>query len=592
MLFSPFSLRAQSPEKPADAVVVTAGRIEQQITDAIPHTTVITQKDIRESQATDLIQLLRREAGFEFVQNGGIGSVGSIFMRGGGSTSTLVLVDGMRVDSATTGSAQVGQIMLDQIDHVEIARGNVSAMYGANAAGGVIQIFTKRGQGVPRAEAEVMLGARSTRRASGSYGGQSGDTRFSLNVSEFETRGFTAQNPRFAPANINPDADGYTNQSISAQVAQTLAAGHELGLRAYQSKGHAGFDSNSDTPQTLHFADSEVTNLALYSRNQISSAWTSKLTVSKSQDDSHSRTNGATPTRFDTATSQTQWQNDFTLARGHVVTATLDDQKQRIASSTAYNYGARNVSGLSLGYIGRIDAHQFQLASRADKYSDFGKARTWLAGYGYDLNSDWKLTAMRSTAFRAPTFNELFFPGFANPALKPESSQSNEVGVQYAAGEHLLRVVQFSTKYVNLIQSPAPAFLPVNAGKASVDGTEMSYTGQYAKWDLRASLTLQDPIDATGAQLTRRSQKFGNLVANTGLWGWRVGGELAFSDKRPDGTAMLGSYKTLNLTARRDLGRQMYVAARLENVFDEEYQTAFRFNQPSRGLYLTVGWRQ
>jgi len=594
ILVSPLAAQAQSQsqERPADAVVVTAGRIEQQLTEAIPHTTVITQKEIRESQATDLIQLLRREAGFEFVQNGGIGSVGSIFMRGGGSTSTLILVDGVRLDSATTGSAQIGQIMLKQIERVEIARGNVSALYGANAVGGVIQIFTKRGLGTPRGEAELMVGARSTHRMSANYGGQSGDTRFNLSISEFETKGFTAQNPRFAPANINPDADGYTNQSIAAQLSQTLAAGHEIGVRAYQSRGHGDFDSNFDTPRTLHSSDSEVTNLAFFAKNQLSSAWASRLTLSKLQDTAHSRTNLATPTRFDTASTQLQWQNDITLAKGHVLTATVEDQKQRLSSSTAYTYTSRSVRSLGLGYIGRVSDHHFQLASREDRYSDFGRARTWLAGYGYELTPDWKLTAMRSTAFRAPTFNELFFPGFANPAVQPETTQSNEIGVQYAAGAHLLRVVQFSTRYLNLIESPAPAFLPRNVSKASVEGTEMSYTGQYASWDLRASLTAQDPINATGAPLTRRSQMFGNIVANTSLQGWRVGGELAFSDKRPDGVQVLGGYRTLNLTARRDLGHRFYVAARLDNVFDEEYQTALRFNQPSRGLYLSMGWRQ
>ena len=231
------TVHGQTPENPADTVVVTAGRIEQQITDTIPHTTVITQKEIRESQAIDIIQLLRREAGFQFVQNGGIGSVGSVFMRGTNSTSTLILIDGVRQGSATTGATPIDQIMLNDVDRIEIVRGNVSALYGANAVGGVIQIFTKRGAGAPRANAQLVAGEYGTRGVSANYGGQVGDTRFSLSASKYETSGFSSQDPKSAPTRINPDADGYANLSVSGQVSQLVEPGQELGLRVFQSEG-------------------------------------------------------------------------------------------------------------------------------------------------------------------------------------------------------------------------------------------------------------------------------------------------------------------------------------------------------------------
>jgi vitamin B12 transporter len=286
------------------------------------------------------------------------------------------------------------------------------------------------------------------------------------------------------------------------------------------------------------------------------------------------------------------------VAKGHVVSVSLDDQRQRVASTTAYTYTGRTVGSVGLGYLGKIGDHQVQLASREDRYSDFGSANTWLGGYGYNLDSDWKLTAMRSTAFRAPSFNDKFFPGSVSLDVKPETTQSNELGVQYAAGGHLLRVVRFSTQYVNLIEFPAPSFIARNVGNASVEGTEVSYTGQYASWDLRASLTLQTPINAlTGVQLIRRSPQFGNVVANTTLGGWKVGGEYAFSAKRLDtdlagARVELDAYQTVKLTARHDFGKQWYVAAKLENLFDARYQSAYGFNQASRGLFMTVGWKQ
>ena len=607
--FVVFAVTAMSPsagmaqEKRAEAVVVTAGRIEQQITDAIPHTTVITQKEIRESQATDVLQLLKREAGFEFVQNGGVGTASQVFMRGGGKESTLVLIDGVRVSSATTGTTAVDQIMLSQVDRVEIVRGNVSALYGANAVGGVIQIFTKRGLGEPRGEVQATFGEHGTRAGSAFYGGQSGDVRYSVNLSKFATNGFSAMDPKSFPTRINPNANPYNNQSVSAQLSRLLGSEHEFGIRVYQSEGDVSYDgvASTDRPTTLHTGERSVGNYAVFANNRFNSVWGSKLALSQSQDKSRDRTDNATktvaPTKFETGIAQLQWQNDFAVAPGHVVSLNFDEQRQRINSTTVYAYDRRDISSAGLGYVGTFGGHHVQMATRSDKYSDFGGANTWLGGYAYELTSDWRLTAMRSSAFRAPTLNELFFPNFGNASVKPETSQSNEAGVQYAAGGHLFRLVQFSTTYVNLIEAPGPLFLTSNVGQAKVDGTESSYAGQYANWDFRVSATLQNPINsATDAQLNRRSKKFGNFVASTNLMGWRVGGEIMASDKRIDTsvtpTAELGAYKTVNLTARRDLTKQVYVGARLENVFDERYQTAFRFNQPSRGLFMTVGWRQ
>ncbi len=584
-----------------DPVVVTASRLDQPLTDTIAHTTVITREDIRESQAADLLSLLRREAGFEFVQNGGIGTSSSIFMRGGDARQTLILIDGVRVGSATLGTTSIEHVMLDQVERIEIVRGNVSALYGANAIGGVIQIFTKQGAGAPHAEAQAMAGSRGTNRASGGYSGSVDDTRFSLNVSRFQTNGFSAIDTRQAPK-ANPDNDGYRNMSFSGQLSQRLAAGHEIGLRAYQSAGNVEFDSAFGKPTDLHNLDDTLSSYALYSENQFTLLWKSRVTIAQGADKSTSFTNGATTGRFNTENMQYLWQNDFSLARGHVVTAGLERQQQRVDSTTVYQVTGRNVNSAALAYSGRLNAHQLQASIRRDLYSDFGGADTWLMGYGYEINPHWKLTAMRSTAFTAPTFNQLFFPGFGNPGLQPEKALSNELGLQYAADTHLLRLALFRTEYRNLIQSVAVApgvFQSLNIGQACVEGAELSYTGQFDGWDMRVSLTAQDPINtATGAQLRRRGKTFGNLSVNTALSGWRLGAETIIGSSRPDNDIVssapvtLGGYTVVNLTARYPLAKNTYIAARLENAFDEHYQVAHGFNTPRRGLFVSLAWQQ
>lgn len=592
---------AQQQEIILDLVVVTASRLDQPLTDTIAHTTVITQKDIRESQAVDLPSLLRREAGFEFVQNGGIGTSSSIFMRGGDGRQTLILIDGVRVGSATLGTTSIEHVMLDQVDRVEIVRGNVSALYGASAIGGVIQIFTKQGYGAPRAEARAMAGSRGTNRVSGGYSGSVDDTRFSLNVSRFQTNGFSAIDTRQAPR-ANPDNDGYRNESFSGQLSQHLAAGHEIGLRAYQSAGKVEFDSAFGTPTDLHNLDDTLSSYALYSENQFTSLWKSRFTIAQGADKSTSFTNGATTGRFNTENMQYLWQNDFSVAKGHVVTAGLERQQQRVDSTTVYQVTGRNVNSAVLAYSGRLNAHQLQASIRRDNYSDFGGADTWLMGYGYEINPRWKLTAMRSNAFTAPTFNQLFFPGFGNPSLQPEKALSNELGLQYAADTHLLRLALFRTEYRNLIQSVAVApgvFQSLNIGQARVEGAELSYTGQFDGWDVRASLTAQDPINTpTGAQLRRRGKTFGNLSVNTTLSGWRLGAETIIGSSRPDNDIVsgapvtLGGYTVVNLTARYPLAKSTFIAVRLENAFDEHYQVAHGFNTPGRGLFASLAWQQ
>lgn len=582
-------------------LVVTASRLDQPLTDTIAHTTVITQKDIRESQAVDLPSLLRREAGFEFVQNGGIGTSSSIFMRGGDGRQTLILIDGVRVGSATLGTTSIEHVMLDQVDRVEIVRGNVSALYGASAIGGVIQIFTKQGYGAPRAEARAMAGSRGTNRVSGGYSGSVDDTRFSLNVSRFQTNGFSAIDTRQAPR-ANPDNDGYRNESFSGQLSRRLAAGHEIGLRAYQSAGNVNFDSAFGAPTNLHTLDATLSSYALYSENQFTSSWKSRVTVAQGADRSTSFTNGVRTGRFNTENMQYLWQNDFSLARGHAITAGLERQQQRVDSTTVYQVTGRNVNGAVLAYSGRLNAHQLQASIRRDLYSDFGGADTWLMGYGYEIIPRWKLTAMRSNAFTAPTFNQLFFPGFGNPSLQPEKALSNELGLQYAAGTHLLRLALFRTEYRNLIQSVMVApgvFQSLNIGQARVEGTELSYTGRFDGWDIRTSLTAQDPINtATGAQLRRRGKTFGNLSVNTTLSGWRLGAETIVGSSRPDNDIVsgapvtLGGYTVVNLTARYPLAKNTFIAVRLENAFDEHYQIAHGFNTPGRGLFASLAWQQ
>lgn len=586
------------PAPGQDGVVVSASRSEQRIQDAIPHTTVITSREIRDSQAADLPSLLRREAGFEFAQNGGPGTVTGIFMRGGRSAQTLFLIDGVRVEDSTSGQTAIQHIMLDEVERVEVVRGNVSSLYGAGAIGGVVQVFTKRGSGTPSASAEATFGSRGTSNLRAGYGGQSGDTRFSLTASQYRTNGFSAINPAQAP-NANPDADGYSNTSMAASLSHRLSSAHEIGANLYAARGRVDYDSAFGLATNVHKSAQDLDSMSGYWEAKFSQAWKSRITLAQGSDYRKDTLNGAFASRSNTRNRQFIWDNQLVVAPGHELAAGLEALRQ-----TAVNSGltlpaySRDASALRLGYLGRIGDHSLQLNVRHEDYSDFGTANTHFAGYGYQLSDAWRLTASTASAFRAPTFVDLF--GFGgNAALKPERAKTNEVGVQWAQGSQLLRLVAFHTRYEDAITFSSN--LVRNVRKASVEGYEASYKGTVAGFDLRAALTIQDPIEQEpGAQelpAVRRAKAYGSFSAHKSLGPWRLGGEFLSSGARADTDIVSGArvqnagYTVVNLTARYEVSKQAYVQAKVENALNENYQLVPGFNTPRRGAFVSVGYR-
>jgi len=577
-----------------DTVVVTATRTEQHVRDAIPHTTIITASEIRDSGAVDLPALLRREAGFEFSQNGGIGTTSSTFLRGAATNQVLVLIDGVRVSSLTTGATALDQLMLDQIERVEVVRGNVSSLYGSGAIGGVIQVFTHRGRGELGVSVDVGAGEQGTQRLRAGFSGAAGGTRFSVKLSHYASAGFSAQNPANSPT-TNPDRDGYRNLSLSADLTHRFNAEHVAGVRYFSSDGRVEFDNAfAASVDDRHAADARLGTWSLYTHNRIASRWLSKLSYSQGRDQFDAYLNGAMTSRTKSRNTQLTWQNDVTLGSEQTASIGLETLHQSVQSTTAYGRTGRDVGALFVGYQGRFGRHALQLNARNEDYSDFGAARTHFAGYGFDLTEQVRFTAASASAFRAPTFNELFFPfGFGNPNLRPERSRSFELGLQYAAGEHLLRVAGFHTRIADLI-NPFPI---VNLNSAVIDGIEISYRGTLAGADVKASVTLQDPIQhaaTTQVQLIRRSKAFGSFGIAKGFGPWRLGAELLASGRRFDNQIVtfsrveLAPYELLNLTAHYQFGKQTALSARLENALDKQYTLADGYNTQGRKLSVNL----
>jgi vitamin B12 transporter len=598
----PFLAYAQPTD---DAVVVTASRTEQRIRDAIPHTTVLTRKDIRDSQAVDLPTILRREAGVEVLQDGGLGQTARLSMRGSRTAQVLILIDGVRVEDSASSTTALQHIMLDDVERIEVVRGNVSSLYGSGAMGGVVQVFTRRGTGAPAPYGELTAGSHDTTKLLAGYGGEFGDTRLNVSVLRLDTRGFSAIDPRFAP-NANPDDDGYRNESISASVAQRLGRGHEIGARFLRARTKVDYDDGSifSMPADVHNADQDLGMALLYWDAQLLERWKSRITAAEGTDYRTDFFNGAFSFSSNTRNRQLIWDNEVRIAASHVLSLAADRLEQELDSSFA-GQQRRDVNGARLGYLGRLGAHSLQVNARFEDYSDFGHADTYFLGYGFDVTEAWRLTASAGTAFRAPNFADLFgVPGFSlpNPDLRPERSRTYELGVQWASAGHRVRVVAFNTEFKDEIVFIQPPNQSQNLEKGKVNGVETSYSGRFGGTDLTAALTVQDVVEqlAGGTEQAglRRAKVYGSISAFRSFSRWRLGGELLTSGSRPDVNVAdtrqrveVPGYAVLNLLARFNFNKNLFMAARLENALDKEYQLVHGFNTAPRGIFITAGWQ-
>jgi vitamin B12 transporter len=596
-----------------DEIVVTATRIEQPLNQTIASISVITQEDIKNSQATDVPTLLRSVAGVEISQNGGIGKTSSLYLRGSNDSQVLVLLDGVRINSATAGTTSIEHLMLTQIERIEVVRGNVSSLYGSEAIGGVVQIFTKHGQGEPAFNVSAGLGSYGTRNMATGFSGAFEDTDFNLQISRFITEGFSTINPAIAPA-ANPDNNGYDNTSISANIKHAFSAQHSLSFSTFNSQGHSQFDSSYELPTDTHDSNFQVRKVSLTSDNHINDSWQSRLQLAQGVDNTQNFTNGlpATPgSLYKTTNNQLNWQNTLQLNPGKQVLLGAEYLNQLVSSDLQpkFDRDERMVKSLYTGYSGNYGSHQVQANARHDNFSDFGTANTGLLGYGYALSDAWRIAASISTAFKAPTFNDLFYPfvdygGGAsyqgNPNLQAERSQNNELGMHYAADAQRVDIVYFDNRIHDLITiNSLPALTMINLNEARINGMEASYSGKFDDTYLKIAVTRQNPLDAnTGERLLRRATFFSSASITQQLGNWKIGGEWQYSGEREDNDIntysriTLNSYHLLNLTAQYKFNKQLLAALRADNVFDQGYMLTHGYNTQGRSLFATLIFQQ
>ena len=604
----PIAAYAETPDP--EEVVVTATRLPQALNKTIADTTVLDEQQIRNSGAPDVETLLRSLAGVEVVQLGGLGSQSSIGMRGTSSTQVLVLIDGVRIDSATTGTTALEHIMLDSITRIEVVRGNFSSLYGSEAIGGVIQLFTKQGSGTPVFNASTGVGNHGMQRAAAGFSGAVNNTSFSVNAGHVKTDNVSAINPLLLPG-ANPNNNGYDNTTLDAQVKHAFNADHALSASVFSTRGNISFDNPYNLATTdVNNTVENIDKISLASDDQLSEMWHSQVRLAQGVDDSHTYLNGAPDPNgyhFRTQNNQLAWQNNLKVTDGQLLSLSAEHLAQAVSSDTLYTQTSRTVNSVLGGYTGEYGAQQVQLNARQDNYSDFGTANTGLLGYGLTFADRWRATASVSNAFKAPTFNDMYWPlqfGYqGNPNLKPERSQNQEVGLHYAANGQRVDAVYFDNRIHDLIASNAIGTTMININQAQITGQELSYAGDFGDKHLQAHMTFQDPRDAmTGLILPRRARQFGDISASHDLGLWNMGAEVRYSGARQDfyyntntfanTAATLPSYSLLNLTSRYTIDKHLNLLARVDNLFNRNYSEVYGYNTLGRTLFVGLNYQQ
>ncbi len=592
---------AEASTEPAmAAVLVTASRTPQNAVDAISDHVILDADDIVRSGASNLIDLMQQQRAVEVTRNGGPGNSSSVYIRGADAKQSVVLVDGVRTGSSTTGTANWATLPLANIERIEIVYGPLATMYGADAIGGVVQIFTRRGMGPASVRAAAGAGSKSLRAAEVSVAGSTDGehaVNYAFSLAREGDSGFSATRPGLS--SYNADRDGYDKDSASGSIGVRLAEGHEAGVLYLHSHLNAQYDSGASSYDTRTIQN--LDNIALYSRHQLSDKWRVRLQASETADRSTNLTSITARNKLHTRQNFYSVQSE--LAIGTDLLQLLAERRieEVIASSSAALTRTRTTKSAALAYSLNRGNHQGTASARIDDSSVFDSKTTGGIGYGYRVSPSLRVKASAGTSFRAPTFNELYFAGFGVASNRPEHGRNVEAGLAYRDGQTSAGVVYYRNRLtdllVNLTKCPIevsthPTGCAYNVNRATLEGVSAEARTRIGALDLHGSLDWQDPRDdTTGKVLIRRARRHGQLGADYVSGAFTSGVNVQFSGRRFDDLAnrnALAGYGLVNLHARYRFASGWSALVNVNNAADKDYELARNYATAGRTLFAGV----
>lgn len=592
-----------------EPIIVTAARMAQDEATTLGDVTLIDRDTLAQAGQSSVAQILGWAPGVEYYESGGLQGVAGVSLRGAGFSQTLLLIDGVRVNQATNGGAAINALTADQIERIEILRGGASSLYGADAIGGVINIITRKDSDQPlAARASLGLGSRGAKQSGASINGASQGWRYSAGASYRQSSNVDATLPSHPFGIHNPDRDSYYQRNLRGAVAYAWQPGQEIEVTTLHSRLNGGYDNgqpfyNDRTINTL-----DVSTIA--SRNQLTRDWHSTLQFASTRDRNRSYidpdAHAPGKTVFTTRQQQYSWQSDFALTSEQRISVLLERLEQRVhgdvedwsqgyAQMADYPVNRRNTNSASLVYLVDIGRHHVQANLRHDREDQFGNRTTGNLAYAYDLTPRWRAGVSAGNAFRAPTFNDLYYPGSDNPDLQPEKSRQAELNLSYQLDHGSIGLTAYRSRVRNLIAYSSASYRPENIDRAILEGLTLQAEQQFGQTRVNASLDLQNPHDPeTGKQLPRRAKRLFKIAASHEWGPWEAGAQWRLSSHRYDdaaNTKRLGSYALLDLTAGYQLAHGMALQLRWNNVFDKSYTLVEGYRTEGSSVLASLNWQ-
>ncbi|WNO61403.1 TonB-dependent receptor domain-containing protein [Rheinheimera sp. MMS21-TC3] len=542
--------------------------------------TVLERADIMARQADDLPNLLSQLVGINLSRDGGRGQNASVYIRGGNTGHSLVLIDGVRLGSATLGYKALSMVPLELIERIEVIRGPRAAFYGADALSGIIAITTRRSNAVLEVNANT-----------GSYGQVGADISASHTIDALILRatvggsradGFNSQ------PNLDADKDGYQQQFAK------LAADYQTRFGLWQvqtdlSSGRYQFDSAwNDEDQ----ADSLNRNYLLGWQHQLGQ-WQHQLQLSRSLDnDTSFGSNSRSP--FMTERDELNYQAYSQVSSSVTLLGGVNWYQEQVErSATAYEQTSRINRALFTGVSYQQNGLQLEAAARRDMFDQYGAENTWQLAVGYQFLPHWLVRASRATAFKIPSFNALYYPGYANPNLKPEQSLADELALRYNSAQLQLELSWFQRDVTNLIQGIKQA---ENITLSKIVGIELSMVQQWSKFTNEIAYTWLDTKNvSTGNKLERRPENTLNWRLSYAADDWSAFVTADYQSATFQGDfapeANVSSFTLWGLGASYQLSSKLSLRTTVNNLFNKQYQTSAGYATAGANVKLSLSYK-
>ncbi|GAD62926.1 TonB-dependent receptor domain-containing protein [Aquipseudomonas alcaligenes] len=579
--------------------LISANRDVQQRDASSTASTVFTRADIERLQPASVSDLLRRVPGVQVTDNGA-GSLASLYIRGTKSAQSLLLVDGMRIASASSGDSNLQFLNVDQIERVEVLRGPRSAVYGADAIGGVVQIFTRRsaGEGL-QPFVRMGYGSNASWRRSAGISGGDAQTRFSLAGSLDETDGIDRTGPSY---DSDQDHDAYRNKAFSLSLSHSFSDSLEAGVNVLDQRGRTEFDNpfgrfDMTTFESVGqepYSDFTLSSVSSYLDAQVNDLWSSRLEVGHSENreeslDKLSDERGV----FNTYRDSVNWLNTLALSDSHSLLLGGEWYEDQLNSNTAFAEQQRWNQAAFVQHRYESEHFSTELGVRHDKNEQFGSENTWSGALTLPLNAANDLVLSYSEGFRAPTFNDLYYPDYSNPDLKPEHSKSYELQWRSQLAERTrLEASLYRTDIEDAIASDQD-FIPQNIAEARIHGFEANLQQELFGWQGQLGIAFVDPRDRdSGHTLNRRARRTLSLDLDRAFGAFAVGAtwQLASSSyDDPDNQHELGGYGLLGLRGSWQATGELKLEAKIDNLLDKDYQRALYEHEGERYGYRQEG---